>query len=404
MDQDGSAHVIRDGQFQLLLLANVFAALGIHLFTPILETLTGVTGVSASRIGLLVTAFSLPGIVMIPLAGVLTDYYGRKPILVGGLLLFGTCGSLLAVTTDFQVMIGLRLLQGMGFGGTIPVIVASIGDLYVENQEAAAQGFRFSSSGASQTVFTAVASVLVGIAWYSPFLIYTLAIPVALLLLVGFEEPDVSTAGTSTGDESVNFLRFVFTPRTISLLVLRILPHVALIAFFTYNSIYIVNVLDGSPLHAGLLASGATVVYALTGSFAGRIVSQTSSVFYPLVGGNASLMVGLSIFAVSVSLPIAAVGTVFIGIGVGLTFTLYRSIITTYAPVERRGSLVSLSEGLAHLVMALTPLGVGLLIELTSSTVGFTFALRSSLVATALFVGIGSCPFLLISRPEIEQI
>ena len=52
--------------------------------------------------GLLITVFTSPGIVMTPLLGVLSDRYGRKKILVPALLLFGIAGG--ACARDFSLL------------------------------------------------------------------------------------------------------------------------------------------------------------------------------------------------------------------------------------------------------------------------------------------------------------
>jgi MFS family permease len=55
----------------------------------VLDTLTEPFGTSAADVGLLISAFTAPGIVMIPVGGAVADRYGRKPVLVASLVLFG---------------------------------------------------------------------------------------------------------------------------------------------------------------------------------------------------------------------------------------------------------------------------------------------------------------------------
>jgi len=124
------AEILRDSDFQLLLAANVLGALGTALVSPTLNSLTGPFGVSAADIGLFMSAFTAPAIVMIPLAGLLADRYGRKKVLIVGLLVFGAAGVTIAFTTEFITGVGLRALQGIGFAGITPVIITSIGDMY----------------------------------------------------------------------------------------------------------------------------------------------------------------------------------------------------------------------------------------------------------------------------------
>lgn len=147
------ADVLSQRNFQALLVTNLLAPLGVPLLSPILSSLTEPFGVSTARIGLLIAAYTAPPIVLIPIAGILADRYGRKPVMLTGVLLFGVGGMGIAFVTDFRLAIGLRLLQGVGFAGLTPIIITSIGDLYVDSREATAQGVRFMSSGVYQSVF-----------------------------------------------------------------------------------------------------------------------------------------------------------------------------------------------------------------------------------------------------------
>lgn len=95
------ADILQETDFQVLLLATVTGPLGPALSSPLLDTLTSPYGVSGTRIGLLLSAYTAPAIVIIPLIGVLTDRYGRKPLLVAGLVLFGIAGTALSLTMRF---------------------------------------------------------------------------------------------------------------------------------------------------------------------------------------------------------------------------------------------------------------------------------------------------------------
>ena len=124
------AAIIRERDFRLLLLANVLPVLGSSLLSPVLNSLIEPFGTSPADVGLMISVFTAPGIVIIPVTGVLADRYGRKPVLVTALVVFGLAGSAIALTTEFRIALGLRLLQGVGFAGISPIIITSIGDLY----------------------------------------------------------------------------------------------------------------------------------------------------------------------------------------------------------------------------------------------------------------------------------
>ena len=400
----GDAAVLNDRNFRLLLLANIPAVVGTALLSPVLDSLIEPFGTTAANVGLMVSLFTAPGIIIVPVAGVLADRYGRKPILVTALLLFGLTGTAIAFTTDFRVALGLRLLQGIGFAGIVPTLITSIGDLYAGSREAMAQGLRFTVSGLSQAAFPLLAGVLVAAAWQYPFLLYAVAFPIAAFVYVWFDEPTAVDSSTQAADGGTEgsygraLLGLVRRPRVLSLVVGRTLPVVVWIAFLTYNSIIVVQLIDGTPVQAGLLTAVGSVAFAAAASQAGRITELFASRFYPLLGANACLAVGLAGVLFAPGIVVASVAILVVGIGFGLTLSLYRSIITGLAPQSLRAGLVSLAEAGGRVTATLTPIAMGAVIAVAAPTVGFTQAVQLAGLGAAAVGGGGGVLCLVVAR------
>lgn len=416
------ADVLRDRDFQAMLLANLLAPLGVTLLSPILSALTGPFAVSSARIGLLISAYTAPPIFLIPVAGALADRYGRKPMLLTGIVLFGIGGTAIAFTTDFQVAVALRFLQGIGFAGLTPIIITSLGDIYDGSAEATAQGLRFTSSGVYQSIFPPIAGLLVGVGWQYPFFIYALAFPAAVAVFFWFDEPtrDSESAADDdatndpeatddgaeptddgadpTGGRLRRLAGVVRKPRVVSLVVGRTLPMISWTGFLTYNSVIVVTLMSGSEGQAGLLVTVNSVMLAVGGSQAGRITAAFDSRLWPLTAANVGLGGGLALVALAPSLPTAAVGAAILGVGFGVSLSLYRSIVTGLAPAALRGSLVSVAESLGRVGSTITPIGMSALIGVAAPALGFADAVRWVAVGVGAFVLIGGQVCLVVAR------
>lgn len=410
------AAVLRETEFQLLLLSTILPSLGTSLLSPVLDSLVGPFGTSTSNVGLMISVYTAPAIAMIPVAGVLADRYGRKPVLVASLVGFGLAGGAVAFTEDFRVALALRLVQGVCFGGTNPVIITSIGDLYTGSREATGQGLRFSASGLTQTVFPLVSGVLVVMAWQYPFLLYAAALPVAALVFLWFDEPrdvgrtaadggdrsDDADGGATAGDDEVPYrralLRLLRRRRTLAVVLGRSLPMVVWIGFVTYNSFIVVDLLGGTPPQAGLLVAVGSLTFAAAGSQAGRITALFDSRFYPLVVANACLAVGFAVVLVAPGIGVAVAGIAVVGVGFGLSLSLYRSVVTGLAPESLRSGLVSVSEAASRAVSTLTPVAMGGVIAAVGPTVGHAAAIRVAGFCAAAVGGGGGLLCLLVAR------
>ena len=400
------AAIIRERDFRLLLLANVLPVLGSSLLSPVLNSLIEPFGTSPADVGLMISVFTAPGIVIIPVTGVLADRYGRKPVLVTALVVFGLAGSAIAFTTEFRVALGLRLLQGVGFAGISPIIITSIGDLYAGAKEATGQGLRFTVSGLSATVFPPISGALVVVAWQYPFLLYAMALPIAVAVYLWFDEPtppdatDTADAAEPTGARSYvrTLFRLVRRPRVLSMVLARGLPNVVWIGFVTYNSLITVRLMDGTPAQAGLLVAVGSLVFAIAGSQAGRITALFESRLYPLVGANICIGLGFVVVLFAPGIAVAAVGIAVAGIGFGLTLSLYRSIITGLAPDDLRAGLVSIAEAWGRLTNTLTPIAMGAVIAAATPRMGFASALQLAGVGVAAVGGVGGILSLLVAN------
>ena len=72
-------------------------------------------GGSAAMIGLVIGAFA---------GGWLADRFGRKPVLVGSVALFGVFSIVTATAGSYETLLWARLATGLGFGGAMPTPIA----------------------------------------------------------------------------------------------------------------------------------------------------------------------------------------------------------------------------------------------------------------------------------------
>lgn len=387
------AQILHETDFRVLLLVAVLPVLGFALMSPILDSLVGPFGATSANIGLMISVITAPGIVLIPLAGVLADKFGRKPVLIASIFLFGLGGTAIIFTTDFKIVLALRFVQGVGLAGLNPIIITSIGDMYSMDVEATGQGIRFMISGLSGAIFPLIAGGLILFAWQYPFLLYAISFPVAVVVYFWFDEPTGSAGFVVTnGGDSASYTRALLQlashRRVLSMVLARSLMPTVWFGFVTYISFIVVQLLDGTPLEAGILTTIGFLIFAVSASQAGRVTALLESRLYLLVGGNLCLGIGFVIVLFAPNMIFAIVGIIISAIGFGFLGSLYRTIITNLAPESLRAGIVSLSEAGGRLTATLTPLIMGGIIASTSPTMGFASSLRLAGVTMAI-VGTG---------------
>ncbi|HTK39383.1 MAG TPA: MDR family MFS transporter [Patescibacteria group bacterium] len=107
---------------------------------------------SFSSLGFIVTAYLLTSTIMVPLAGKLSDMYGRRPVLMGGVTIF-TLGSLFSgMAPSIEWLIAARALQGIGGGMIMANAFTIIGDLFSPRERGKWQGFIGAVFGISSVI------------------------------------------------------------------------------------------------------------------------------------------------------------------------------------------------------------------------------------------------------------
>jgi len=120
-------------------------------------------------------------VILTTFAGILADRFGRLRVLLPGLFVFAVAGAACVFATSLPVLIGLRVVQGIGASTIGSINVTLIGDLFAGRQRTAAMGFNASVLSIGTAAYPAVGGALAMIAWSAPFALALLAIPVAIL-------------------------------------------------------------------------------------------------------------------------------------------------------------------------------------------------------------------------------
>ena len=130
------------------------------------------------------SAFLLAQTVLTVICGNLADIYGRKPIMLAGIVVF-TIGSLLCgFAWSMPAMIAFRLLQGIGASAVQPVAMVIVGDLYPARQRGKIQGYLASVWAISAVLGPVAGGVIVrSLSWAWVFWIN---IPVGFIAATGF--------------------------------------------------------------------------------------------------------------------------------------------------------------------------------------------------------------------------
>jgi MFS family permease len=141
-----------------LLVGNALTEIGIGFFLPILPLFVQARGGEPALVGLVfASGISARALAQYP-AGWLADRWGRRPLIVGSLLVYALLFPLYALPMPVELLVGLRFVHALAGGAYIPVAMALAADL----APPAARGRVFTRLRASDTVGLLVGPALGG--------------------------------------------------------------------------------------------------------------------------------------------------------------------------------------------------------------------------------------------------
>ncbi len=145
-----------------VLMATVFVDMvGFLMVLPLLPFYAERYGASPSLIGAMVSAFAFAQLLTAPWWGRMSDRYGRRPMIIAGLLASGAAYFVFGLADAVWMLFLSRIIQGAG-GGTIGVVQAYVADSIEPEERAKALGWLTAATSAGVMVGPGIASLAAG--------------------------------------------------------------------------------------------------------------------------------------------------------------------------------------------------------------------------------------------------
>lgn len=164
------------GLFPLLAACSALGPISTLILLSALPAIRAEFGATTAATQAVISVFLFVFAIGIPLAGPLSDRYGRRPMLLGGIAVYFVGSALAYVAPTLELVIIARAIQAAGSAATTTVSRAILGDIYSD--------WRLARALATLTLVmmmgTAIAPWLGGVLterfeWHAPFLLLLVA-------------------------------------------------------------------------------------------------------------------------------------------------------------------------------------------------------------------------------------
>lgn len=341
--------------------------LGNSMLIPVLPILENKVGITAFQSSMIITSYSVAAIFLIPVAGYLSDRFGRKMVILPSLIL-ALIGGLIAGFASWKlenpftwIIIG-RILQGVGASGAMPIVLPLVGDLYKDDDEKTSSclGIIETSNTFGKVLSPILGSIFAAILWFLPFFSISFFSLISIVLIFFFikvpKEKDKPIKLKSflsnlkkTFKQEGKWLLSVFLNGMFAMLVLF-----GVLFFLSENlekAHDIKGIKKGFVLAIPLLL--LCIASYITGrNIKGRLKTIKKMMIICLIGTSASVVfVGYT----SKKLILLLVVTSILGIAIGAILPVLDAIITENIEKEQRGTVSSFYSSARFIGVAAGP-------------------------------------------------
>jgi EmrB/QacA subfamily drug resistance transporter len=411
----GGAPASAGVHLHLVLAATAIAMFAVNLdFFALNLSVPGMAddlGVSTTDMQWAVSGYMLAlGAFLIP-GGRLGDIVGRRRMLVAGLAIFGAASLASGLAPSAEVMIGFRIVQGLGAAILFPLCIAVVSNAFPESGRKRAIGNLYGLAAVATALGPFVGGFLTGVLSWRWVLLVNVPVVIAAIVLTLRAVPEsrdenvpraidfkglscvvlgigalsyavdkgdawgwssgrtlgVLAAGAALLAVFVLIERRVRWP-LVDLALFRNVPYVAItllamtanivfVATTFASTLYLQDVRGYSPTEAGLAFLAASATLGVAGPLSGRLAEKLDvpRLMAVAIGVGA---IGLLAVSADPALAVYLPGLAVFGIGYGLCWSMAsvgtQSVVSTARAGEASGVTLAIVVGVAGLCVALT--------------------------------------------------
>lgn len=254
-------------KYQLYLLYNsIFLVfLGISLVIPVLPSIMNELNISGAGVGYLTAAFAMTQLIFSPFTGRAADKFGRKIIIVIGMVIFAFSELSFGLGTTIEVLFISRILGGLAGAFIMPAVTAFIVDLTTDQNRARALGYMTAALNFGFIIGPGVGGILAEVSTRLPFFVAAvLGIISAVTAIFLLTEPRRKTevAAEKTEVKASNF-RTILTPVFFIAFLVIFVSTFGMSAFESFFSLYFDRKLGFTPFDIAVAITGGALIGAI---------------------------------------------------------------------------------------------------------------------------------------------
>src|SRR5690625_253945 len=363
-------------RWAIISLASVplIMTLGNSMLIPVLPVMEKKLEISKLQSSYIITCYSIVAIIFIPLAGYLSDRFGRKKVIIPALILTGI-GGLIAGLASWKmdqaysmILLG-RILQGIGASGAMPIVLPLVGDLFQRESVASATlGIIETANTAGKVLSPILGAALTAVIWFLPFFSIPLFCLISVLMVIFLiKKKNDSNETPVPFKQYIKDIKDVFKNHKRWLIAVFIIGAILMFILFGFL-FYLSSVLEDKfsidGIKKGLLLAIPLLSLSIASYVTGKKIKNNLKVmkWVTFIG---IVLTGISVSVISFLDHFAYLIALFLicGSGIGMALPSLDALITKTFDQTIRGAITSIYSSMRFIGVALGPPVIALLMK-----------------------------------------
>lgn len=348
--------------------------LGNSMLIPILPVMEDKLDISSFQSSMIITVYSIVAIILIPIAGFVSDHIGRKKVIITGLIIAGIGGAFSGwaawkMTNSYWLILLGRSLQEIGAAGAAPIVMPLIGDLYKDEKEISSSlGLIETSNTFGKVLSPILGAFLAGFIWYFPFLAFPIFCFISLLLMIFLVKKQGIKYEPVPFSEFKKKVKEIFKHNWQWLLAVFFIGAILMFILFGvlfYLSDTFEKRYNMTGIKKGLFLAIPLLSLCISSLISGKLIKENKKVMKWVTFSGLLLLAGsLAALSFSKGFWFMIILFLFSGIGIGISLPCLDALITEGIEKEERGTITSIYHSMRFIGVAAGPPVTALLMNL----------------------------------------
>ncbi|WP_214842467.1 MFS transporter [Exiguobacterium sp. s150] len=263
-------------QLAILMLNMFIAVAGFGIIIPIIPDYLKMIGEGGTAAGLMISVFAGAQLLMSPVAGKWADVYGRRPMIIAGLIGFTISMGVFYLSDNLTVLLISRAIGGVGAALLIPAIFAYVADITTLKQRAKGNSYISAAMSLGIVIGPGIGGFFAEFGLKAPLLLSAIVSFVAVISsIILLKEPDREIVPVTSDTESLPRQLISSTRKPyFFVLVINLVMAFGLMAYESVLGLFVSETFSATPQQIAVMITGTGIVSVIVQLFAvDRLVS-----------------------------------------------------------------------------------------------------------------------------------